>query len=145
MNTNEFYERLKSLHVGDTKRIVGKLKEAGFDVYATGSSLDSDNYNDIDLLVTPSGEVSEEGTADYKLRLSLILFEHGCQEILDTRRYCRSDISTRFKQVELLGSTEYLGSVVSKRFKPRSFKAPLDVSLSFEPFKLNLEVERVKL
>jgi len=62
MNPEEFYD---SLRPEDQKRVrltVDELKAKGFQVFATGSSLERADYNDVDLVAKPQEGMTEGDT-----------------------------------------------------------------------------------
>ncbi len=59
------------------KTIVEDLKKSGFDVYATGSSLERKTYNDVDLVVVPHQHVTHN---DALGMLDHIIEQHGGKE-----------------------------------------------------------------
>ena len=59
---DNYYNSLRSLDGRRVKMVVDKLKDSGFDVYATGSSLDRTDYRDIDLVVT-TPDSSDDNTS----------------------------------------------------------------------------------
>ncbi|MBI2499372.1 hypothetical protein HYV88_03970 [Candidatus Woesearchaeota archaeon] len=138
MNADEFYAKLR---LGDKEkviRIVESIKGFGFIVYAAGSSLGRNDYNDIDLVVTPSAiqGIQTGDTSHFafsKLEHYLIGLEVGdiTQESLNV--------------LAVISSVGYVGSTLRKRFRVRKADTSVDISLVKEPFDLIPETERVLL
>ncbi len=53
LTPKDFYRHLRTRDRPTVERVVESLHEHGFDVYATGSSLERRNYSSIDLVVLP--------------------------------------------------------------------------------------------
>lgn len=170
---DKFYNFLREKDREFVQATVGRLKEEGFDVYVTGSSLKGKNYRDIDLVITPREGMTHNDSLNGLERA--IQGIDGVNIIDRTKDPAYSDSLLPFpnkpmyvgSEVEsrvILHSTclnsenpeykkRYVGSLVSKRNVLYQFldkqiadtKSPIDITLTHEPFGIIPETERIKL
>ena len=136
MNADKFYAELRPGDKEKLTRLVEGMKNLGFIVYAVGSSLERNDYKDIDLVVTP-GSIQTHNTSDFEFgRLEFYLRSLEVGDITHEPLNVSAEIS----------SVGYVGSTIRKRFRVRKADTPVDISfVEDKPFILRPEIERILL
>ncbi len=139
-----FYNSLREHDRTFVRGTVERLKIEGFDVYATGSSLERKNYGDVDILITPTKGMTHADSLSGLERVT-----HGVRGIkvinkisspLSINAY---DAARLFNSLE--GNPTYMDSPVKKRVEiaPIPYQksgvktvASIDIVLTDAPFSL---------
>ena len=134
MESNEFYERLKPEDARAVSEVAKALKVFGFDVYATGSSLQRKDYNDVDLVAVPASR----SVVGSELNLARAV------ELANSSPENKGRPYSEYPQEQ--GPPFYsLSGVESRHMIHSSESVTLDVVVTTKPFELNPNAERVQL
>ncbi len=142
-------ENLQYIRLEDREnleRVVRALKDSGFYfVYLTGSSLEREDYDDIDLVVKNLDPEKE----DLYTLIEKLEKEHGISDIETKVEKTKID-EWREQGGRISGwSTSQLGpyanSVILERYSFRLGNSRFDISHSYEPFELNEAAKKVML
>lgn len=168
MDSKQFYELLRKEDRENVRNVVEELKQAGFEVYVAGSSLEREDYNDVDLVVKPGKDMTQgdvEGQLEHLLNASrpgvtlkrsidfidssdiISEFEHEITERVKIL-YAGSEIGARY-QMDIPAKTrlpEGLPLNAFPSFLPAGMNSTLiDISLSYDPFALIPETKHIQL
>ena len=150
MEPKQFYENLRNDRE-KVQTLAEELKAGGFEVYATGSSLERHDYNDIDLVIKPE-EGMTHGDIESQLEKAIESIDetgtnklaHAVHVTCTLPRYCDSTLRVVSK-VGLPDSDKYAWSKIFNRRELNINGTKIDISVSDNPFGLNLKANYVKL
>ncbi len=147
----KFYNSLREKDKEFVRETVNKLKKEGFDVYVAGSSLERKNYADIDIVIAPSEGMSREDALGGLERTTYSIPRVNIVDMTQDRKH--------YKDADFLprdpDGPRYMGSIVAARHVLSEFlnkkpanpgtKTSIDMVLTYNPFEVRPEINRIKL